>query len=298
LMLSMLQQVGGGQHGARAFELEVLRESRPAARFDIPESDVVFVADRMQLAEVTVIVPLYNYAHYIEETLDSVREQSLPLLDLIVIDDRSTDASLELAIAWARRHAARFNRIAVMQNRNNAGLARTRNVGFDAAETAFVLPLDADNRLRPGCCAELLDALHASGAGFAYPRIQSFGGSDYVLGSERYAPMRFAGSNYIDAMTMVGKWAWAAVGGFVHSQYGWEDYEFWCRCAEFGIRGRQVDEILAEYRFHQTSMLRTVTDLTENKMRLIRGLEARHRWLTISRRPEGQADASSAADIS
>ena len=44
-------------------------------------------------------------------------------------------------------------------------------------------------------------------------------------------------------------------------------------------------------------MLRTVTDLTENKMRLIRGLEARHRWLTISRRLEGQAGALSAADI-
>ena len=135
-----------------------------------------------------------------------------------MIDDRSTDASLDLATTWARRHAARFNRIVVMQNRANAGLARTRNVGFDAAETAYVLPLDADNRLRPGCCAELLDVLHASSAGFAYPRIQIFGGPDYVLGSERYMPMRFAGSNYIDAMAMVGKWAWAAVGGFVHSQ--------------------------------------------------------------------------------
>ena len=83
----------------------------------------------------------------------------------------------------------------------------------------------------------------------------------------------------------------------MHSQYGWEDYEFWCRCAAFGIRGERVDEILAEYRFHQASMLRTVTDLTENKMRLIRGLEARHRWLTISRRLEGQAGALSAADI-
>ena len=60
LMLSLLQQVDGGQHGARAFELEILRESRPAARFDIPRSEVVFIADRMQPAEVTVIVPLYQ----------------------------------------------------------------------------------------------------------------------------------------------------------------------------------------------------------------------------------------------
>ena len=180
-------------------------------------------------AAVSVVIPLYNYAHYIQEALELVRMQTLPLLDLVVVDDGSTDASLQVTVDWATRHASRFNRIVVLRNRENAGLGRTRNAGFDAAETQFVLPLDADNRLLPDCCASLLRALDGSRSGFAYPRIRSFGDSNKMFGDEPFSAMRFAGGNYIDAMALVGKWAWAAVGGYEHIPHGWEDYDFWCR---------------------------------------------------------------------
>ena len=43
-------------------------------------------------------------------------------------------------------------------------------------------------------------------------------------------------------MALICKWAWAGVGGYTHIQYGWEDYDFWCRCVEFGFWGRQAPE--------------------------------------------------------
>ena len=159
LVASFLEQVRGGRAAARAFALDVRLEqaSRPAP--DVPEADVVFEHDRLAAAAATVIIPLYNYAAYIAEALDSVAAQTEPELDLIVVDDASTDHSLDLAVDWAKAHTDRFNRLLVLKNRRNSKLGPTRNVGFDAADTLYVLPLDADNILLPSCVSTCLDTM-------------------------------------------------------------------------------------------------------------------------------------------
>jgi glycosyltransferase involved in cell wall biosynthesis len=281
LVLSITKQLWGGPDAARAFQLELRRDVTSVPEIDIPTSDVVFSRDLGGQAQVTVVIPLYNYAQYVTEALESVRRQTMAVLDLVVVDDCSTDTSLTVALDWARKHADRFNRILVLRNRQNSGLARSRNAGFNAAETGFVLPLDADNRLLPDCCVRTLAVIGESRAAFAYPRIQCFGDADHIIGEEAFSPMRFCGGNYIDAMALIGKWAWAAVGGYAHIQYGWEDYDFWCRCVEHEFWGVQVPEVLAEYRVHSKSMLQTSTDQHENKLKLIRDLNSRHGWLSV-----------------
>jgi glycosyltransferase involved in cell wall biosynthesis len=179
------------------------------------------------------------------------------------------------------QNEARFNRIMVLRNLVNSGLGFTRNVGFAAAETPWVLPLDADNRLRPNCIATCLRALKASGAAFAYPAIQQFGTTDVLMNTEHYRAARLAGGNFIDAMALVAKSAWAAVGGYDHVQFGWEDYDFWCRIAEAGLWGERVDQVLADYRVHGRSMLRTTTEVERNKRRLIADMQQRHPWLNV-----------------
>lgn len=277
-----LQELENGPRGAQALQLRLLREHQPSAGAPvIPPSKVLFSSDALRISEVTVVIPLYNYAKYIIDALESVRRQTMRDLDVIVIDDASTDSSAELAVNWMREHAARFNRTLVLRNLTNAGLALTRNVGFDAAETAFVLPLDADNRLRPNCCEVCLAILRRSSAGFAYPSIQQFGSASWLIGTDDFLPSRFVGGNYVDAMALVGKWAWLRVGGYVNIKYGWEDYDFWCHCVERGIGGVRVPEILAEYRVHRTSMLRTQTDVAGNKEKVMAKLEQNHPWLRI-----------------
>ena len=285
LVSALLQHTLGGSQAASAFELEFHRRNiGEYNHHDLPEADTVFVADSLGVADVTVIIPLYNYEMYIEDSLASVRDQTLEAVDLVVVDDASTDRSLEVAQAWIEREAPRFNRVLIMRNRVNSGLARTRNVGFDAAETPFVVPLDADNRLLPGFCSRTLTSLQGTCAAFAYTKIQCFGTMDHVIGTEPFSPIRFASGNYIDAMALVAKWAWAAVGGYVHIDRGWEDYDFWCRCIEHGFWGTHIPEILAEYRVHDASMLRTLTDLRHNKQQLIQELSHRHSWLSLTDR--------------
>ncbi len=282
LVAVLLRQLRGGADAAQAAELLFLRErARSRAAPCIPAADIVFQQDQLGEAEVTVVMPVHNYAHYVVEALDSVRAQSLQALDLIAVDDASTDDSLAVLETWMRANAERFNRVTLLKNQTNAGLSLTRNVAIDAAETAFVLPLDADNRLLPDCCAVCLEALRESHAAFAYPRIQCFGESTEVIGATPFQPMRLAGGNYIDAMAMVAKWAWAAVGGYTDLRHGWEDYDFWCALVEHGSWGVAVPQILAEYRVHKASMLHTATDIAENKRALIRELQQRHAWLAI-----------------
>ena len=284
LAQALADQAEGGMRAARAFELELRRRTDPVPEFDIPEAETVFVADQLGTAAVTVVVPLYNYAHYLTEALDSVAAQTLHSLDLIVVDDASTDHSLAVAADWARAHAGRFNRIVVMRNTVNSGLARTRNTGFNAAETRTVLPLDADNRLRPTCLTMLLAAMDRAGSAFAYSTLQCFGGSDHIIGDLPFSPARFVAGNYIDAMAVVAKSAWAALGGYAHIRFGWEDYDFWCRLVARGMFGVHVPTILAEYRFHEASMLRTTTDVAGNKQRVVAQMEKRHPWLAIQDR--------------
>jgi hypothetical protein len=284
LMLALLREIEGGREGARAFELELRRQSEPRpAPPTVPDQEELFAVDTLGAAEVTVIVPVYNYEGVIIETLESVRLQTLEPLDVVVVDDGSTDDSAGLVLEWARRHASRFNRIVVRRHRANAGLSFARNSGFAAAETQFVLPLDADNRLRPACCATLLERLRGTRAAFAYPALQQFGDKGAVFNNQPYSPGSLVTGNYIDAMALIAKWAWAAAGGYTQAPVsGWEDYDFWCCFAELGLSGEHVPEVLAEYRVHRSSMLFQTTDLRGNKQVLIEFMHRRHPWLRIA----------------
>ncbi len=273
---------------ARCVELELRRGSYGGRSLpEVPDSELLFSHDRLGAAEVTVVMTSYNYEWHILEALDSVRAQTLELLDLAVVDDGSTDQSVPLVIEWAKRHQDRFNRIRILRTRHNAGLGGARNVVFDAAETPWLMALDSDNRLLPDACATLLDALRqVPQAAFAYPRIRQFGGAELVMGEAAFEPARLRSGNYIDAMAMVAKWAWAAAGGYYvrRDAMGWEDFDLWLNLVELGQFGVATPQILAEYRVHPGSMVNAITEQSDNKRAMVRLIEQRHPWLRLRTR--------------
>lgn len=279
LFASLMERSGGRQ---RAMLTEAGAAERKFSAPVIPKHTYLYHCDNQKPSIVTVIVPVYNYANYVIEALDSVYRQNMRDLDLIVIDDRSTDNSAALILKWLETHGERFNRALLIQNVENSGLAYVRNVGFANAETPFILPLDADNRLLPNCAQRCAEVLMDSTAGFAYPEIQQFGTHNWVMGRMDFDPALLVPSNFIDAMAMVRKSVWAGVGGY-DPMLGWEDYDFWCKCVELGLEGKRVPEILAEYRVHESSMLATVTNLPAKKLAVIEEMERRHSWLRIHR---------------
>lgn len=255
-----------------------------ALAMPLPESRVVFASDRLGEAEVTVIVPLHNYAQFVGEALDSVAGQSLRELDLVIVDDASTDESLSVAVGWVRRHAERFNRVLLLQHAKNAGLGPARNSAVERAETPFVLPLDADDRLLPTACERLLRVLANGQADFAYPLIQRFGEDGSIMGKHAYSAQSLVGGNCIAAIALIRKECWAAVGGYAGIEQGWEDFDFWCKFVEMGLWGEQVPELLAEYRIHAASMTRRHTAQAHVQQSLLTVMHQRHPWLSLPMR--------------
>lgn len=282
---SLLEGLGGGQAAARAAEVQIARGAyRGKGLPDVPPHTVLFHQDRLDEATVTVIITSYNYETFILEALESVRTQTMTVLDLVVVDDGSSDDSVPLITAWMTQHGSRFNRLVLLKTTVNAGLGGARNCAVTHVETPFFLPLDADNRLLPEACTALVAATNEMTA-YAYPVLEQFGEPTQhkLLGDKPFHPMQLEAGNYIDAMALVAKWAWAAAGGYYvsRSAMGWEDYDLWCSFAELGLQGTHVPKILAEYRVHHTSMTSSVTEQDAHKQRVVDLVESRHSWIKL-----------------
>lgn len=247
----------------------------------IPDYEKVYSKSTHLEARATVMVTLFNYKKFVIEALESALAQTARPLDLVIVDDCSTDGSLETALSWSRANSDSFNRLMVVQTAENSGLGSARNLGFAIAETEWVMILDADNRLRPQCIERCLENATSS-ASFVYPTIQCFGAHSHLMSNLEWNPLRLIGGNYVDAMAMVARSAWAATGGYDTTRTGWEDYDLWCKLASLGLWGNWVPgEPLAEYRAHEESMMNTTMMQADKVASIICHLQDRHPWLNI-----------------
>jgi glycosyltransferase involved in cell wall biosynthesis len=107
---------------------------------------------------VSVIVPAYNAALTIDETLRSVRAQTYRDLEILIVDDGSTDATLEIA----RAHAACDSRIRIIRQ-SNTGVAAARNCGIAESTAELIAPIDADDLWHPDKIQRQVEALENGG---------------------------------------------------------------------------------------------------------------------------------------
>ncbi len=228
---------------------------------------------------VSVLVTVYNYQGLVTEALDSLLAQTHLQLEVIVVDDASTDRSPEVVAHWLGANAQRFERVLLIQHQENEGLPAARNTGFAQARAEYVLVLDADNGLHPRAIARLLETAQDGGFAVAYSQIEQFGANTRLGFADLWRRDLFRPANYVDAMALVAKWAWAEVGGYSHLDLGWEDFDLWCKFIEHELEGVFVPEILCRYRVHPASMLRTQTNRAE--ARIVDTMMMRHPWLKL-----------------
>lgn len=229
---------------------------------------------------VSVAISLYNYAHYIEDCLASVAAQDFGEIELIVVDDCSRgDNSLATTKAWMQKHRGRFPAGLLVRHEANYGLAEARNTAFGAARCDRVFVMDADNVIHPSCLRKLDRAMKAAGADAAYSQLVMFGQETGVGYADYWSKALLAKGPYIDAMALIRKQAWLSAGGYTHLEGGWEDYDFWCKLAEQNALCCYVPELLGRYRVHSSSMLRT--DSARSYDRLYNVISLRHPWTLL-----------------
>ncbi|MEV4626734.1 glycosyltransferase family 2 protein [Micromonospora sp. NPDC049523] len=113
-------------------------------------------------ALITVVVPIYNVRSYLVECLDSIAGQTYPDLDVVLVDDGSTDDSGEIA----ERYTSTDNRFRLIRQENR-GLGAARNTGVEAAAGDYLTFVDSDDLLPPYALELLVGALEQTGSDFA-----------------------------------------------------------------------------------------------------------------------------------
>jgi len=195
---------------------------------------------------ISVIVPVYNGRELLSQAFASIEEQRHPDLEVIVVDDGSTDGLAECVGQFPP--AARYLR------QQNRGPAAARNLGIQAARGDMIAFLDADDRWTPGHLERLEQALlQKPDAGVAQGRMQQFvysaDGSEHRSGPYR---MPHLGS------CLYRRWVFERYGLLDESMRYGEDYDFMCRCWEWDIPKCLVADVSLLYRRHAGNMTRGV----------------------------------------
>jgi Glycosyl transferase family 2 len=217
---------------------------------------------------VSVVIPVYNHAQRIIEALESVRTNWFKDVEIVGVDDGSSDDSRQAVEGWMGEHGEVS--VSLVVHPVNRGLPRARNTGIDFARGELVLMLDADNTLLPHCIERLVEALDRdAGAAFAYGILSAFDarGPRRLLSQFGWDPRRLRTGNYIDALALIRTAVLRELGGFKTDRrlFGVEDWDLWATMADAGHAGAFVPEIVARYRISGVSML-SVTGLSHTAM--------------------------------
>lgn len=205
---------------------------------------------------VSVIMPVYNGAKYIDEAIESILHQTFSAFEFIIIDDGSTDDTVQ--------HIKRFNdpRILLLKNEYNMGITRSLNRGLEAAKGEYICRMDADDISLPMRIEKQVEFLktHATIAvvGGRSVLIDSTG---HVIGYEGVARKKiglskFVHNPFIHGSVMIRKSILETVGYYDVSAIHNEDYNLWLRLLS-RFQGCVLDEILLKRRLHAESITST-----------------------------------------
>lgn len=211
---------------------------------------------------ISVVMPAYNASATLVASMRSALGQTHADVELLVIDDRSTDGSWELIQAIAATDA----RVVPIRQPRNAGVAAARNAGIEAATGRYIAFLDSDDRWYPDKLELQLAAMQAAGARVGYTAYERVDGSGRRLSVVRPpARVRHADmllGNSIGNLTGMYE---RSLGEMRFGAWGHEDYVFWLQLVRIAGEAvcAQPDRVLASYLVRAGS-------LSSNKLRAMR----------------------------
>jgi len=196
---------------------------------------------------VSVTVTCCDEEPFLRECLWSVAAQSHGCLELIIVDDSSSDQSANIAQDWLRGNHGRFDRAVLIQHARREGLSQALDTAFTAALASYVFVLPANKGIFPRAIARLLESIEDTNTGATYSQIEIFGEATGLGRADIWDPEVLRLNDYIGPMALVSKAAWARVGGYT-SGGGWDGSGLWRKFIENGIDGMFVPEILCRSR--------------------------------------------------
>jgi len=222
---------------------------------------------------VSAIVPCHDLGRYLDEAVDSVLAQSHPEVEIIVVDDGSTDEFTRELLADYRRPKTRVVRS------ENRGVMHARNLGIADARGEHLCALDADDRLDPSFFEKAVRILARDDSiAFVSCWLRTFGDEEWTWRQERCDLATLLAECTVATPSVVRKAAVVDVGGFDERmpEQGYEDWDLWLSLVERGYRGTILPEVLFHYRRRAVSVSRRCEE-PEVHLRLMRYLMEKHR---------------------
>jgi len=203
---------------------------------------------------VSVIIPNYNYASYVGEAIDSVLEQDYPNVEIIIVDDGSSDDSRAVIDCYGKKVQGIFQQ--------NQGVSATRNNGVAASKGEFVAFLDADDVWMPAKLSRQMERFADANIGMVHVGVAEIDGSGAIVGESLLGregkvahdllmlrPVILGGGRVV----MNNRRIFDEVGGFDTRLSTSADWELYYRIAT-RCQVAFVPEALVRYRVHGTNM--------------------------------------------
>lgn len=221
---------------------------------------------------VSIILPCFNAHRYLDRAIASARAQTLRDIEIIVVNDGSSDPETLVCLASLPPDVR-------VIHQENCGLSGARNTGFREARGRFVVPLDCDDWLEPDFVVKALEALKGRDEEncFVFCQLALEGDLAGVLVKNfNFFEQLFV--NQLPYCMLISKSLWQRVGGYDENmRLGYEDWEFNIRLGSFGAEATAIPEPLFHYHVSGGGMLQSISRRRHSQ--LWRAIQAKHRTL-------------------
>jgi glycosyltransferase involved in cell wall biosynthesis len=214
------------------------------------------------MAKVSVIIPAYNQENYLQKAIQSVLNQTYQTLEILVVDDGSTDETAQVAKAFPDERI----RYIYQENR---GLSAARNTGIRQSTGKFITFLDSDDQFLPEKIETLVNILETNpDFGFAAGQAIPVDEYEHPIGDLFDTPLpddkrQLLLGNPLHVGSVMVERSWQEkVGYFDESLRSYEDWDMWLRLARAGCPMTWVAKPVSLYRFHRNQMTRLGKQMT------------------------------------
>jgi glycosyltransferase involved in cell wall biosynthesis len=221
--------------------------------------------DELQQASsggISVVMPCYNAAPYVKQAVRSALSQDYREVELIAVDDGSSDGSREILASLARQYPGRLTLLST----DRKGPYPARNLALERAKGRFIAFLDADDYWEENCLSTLRRAIVEHGADVAYSGWQNVG--DGAPGTNPCIPADYLATDPVEEFLRSCPWPIHAalvrrelidaLGGFSERLFSSMDYDLWLRVLAHTRKIVRVPAVLAFYRWHSHGQISKV----------------------------------------
>lgn len=230
---------------------------------------------------VSIITPVYNSAPFLEETIQSVLNQSFEDWEMILVDDCSTDNSRQII----QRIASQDPRLIFMENENNLGQIKTRNRAIERASGRYIAMLDSDDVWHPQKLEKQLAYFEDTGCAIQHAYYEQIDENSNPLKLLVKAPIRInyrmlLRSNYLGCLTVI--YDTQKVGKTYMPEVGRrDDWACWLSILKQGHEAHCIPEVLAYYRLRKNSLSSNKLEMLYYNWRILTIHQGISKWEAI-----------------